>query len=199
MKKVLIFIIAISVLNLSNNSIFAQEYKSTVGIDAGVSIVGVAIRAVAYSEGKTASDYKYSSTPVLQLTYGYMLTKNISVGVAGSHQEYKFSIPDGSVAAEIKRSNFAIRGLFHYGSSDRIDMYSGVRLGYTIWGTDVKTTDPTLKPTLKTLEKNYLGKRFAAQLVAFGIRGYFTKNIGAHAEFSIGSPYYLVAGLNFRF
>ncbi|MCD4793750.1 MAG: hypothetical protein K8R54_10975 [Bacteroidales bacterium] len=55
-------------------------------------------------------------------------------------------------------------------------------------------------PTIHIIEDSkYSNFTFSPQLIAFGIRGYFTDNIGAHIEFAIGSPYFLAGGINFRF
>jgi len=40
---------------------------------------------------------------------------------------------------------------------------------------------------------------FSFQLVAFGMRGYFTDNFGANVELGIGSPHFISMGLNYRF
>jgi len=40
---------------------------------------------------------------------------------------------------------------------------------------------------------------FAPQLVLFGAQGYFTDNIGANFELSVGAPHFFSIGLNYRF
>ncbi len=175
------------------SSAFAQDYKSTISADAGISLVGRLISLVVNID--TISGY--SSVPVMQLSYDYMITDFLSAGAAGSYQQYKFSDNDGEII--LKRTNFALRALFHYGKSDKLDMYSGIRLGMTNWGLDydVQTNDPTLKALEGS--NNLTGFHFSPQLVAFGIRGYFTDNIGANMEFAIGAPYYMMGGINYRF
>jgi hypothetical protein len=37
------------------------------------------------------------------------------------------------------------------------------------------------------------------QLIAFGLRGYLTENIGLNGELALGSPYFASVGINFRF
>lgn len=191
MKK-LLFITVAAILFASTNS-YAQDYKSTVSADAGFSIVGTLINAVVNVDTLGG----YSSVPVMQLSYDYMVTDFLSAGVAGSYQQYKFSDETGKIV--LKRMNFALRALFHYGKSDKIDMYSGVRLGMTNWGFnyDVPTDDPTLD--LLQGDNKLTGFHFSPQLIAFGIRGYFTDNIGANLEFAIGAPYYMMGGVNYRF
>ncbi len=75
-------------------------------------------------------------------------------------------------------------------------MYSGIRTGAIIWSPEGQTTDPTLN---EMFDSDYGRTVLRIQLVAFGMRGYFTDNIGANIEFAIGSPYFVTGGLNFRF
>ena len=191
MKKILIITVA-AILFASTNS-YAQDYKSTVSADAGISLVGRLISLVVNVDTVGG----YSSVPVMQFSYDYMITDFLSAGVAGSYQQYKFSDNSGKIV--LKRMNFALRALFHYGKSDKLDMYSGVRLGMTNWGFDYDV--PESDPTLDALQgsTNLTGFHFSPQLVAFGIRGYFTDNIGANLEFAIGAPYYMMGGVNYRF
>lgn len=190
MKKQLLTLTAVMLFSASG--LFAQDYKSTISADAGISLVGRLMSAVVNLDTIGG----YSATPAMQLSYDYMVTDFLSAGAAVSYQQFKFSQSDGMFA--IKRMNFAVRALFHYGKSDKLDMYSGVRLGMTNWGykIDVPTDDPTLTALQ---DSKFAGFGFAPQLVAFGIRGYFTDNIGANIEFAVGSPYYMSGGISYRF
>jgi len=210
MKKSAIILLAIMFFSFSSANLYAQDYKHTVTAGAGFSLVGTVLKAlrVASTTGTTTStsnldDAGYSSIPALQVSYGFMLSERFSVGVAGSHQYFNIDNTTSDEYIHVKRSNLAIRALIHYGSSDRIDMYSGVRLGATMWNTDFKINgtedDPTVKQVNDEIKKRLSGTKFAPQLIAFGLRGYFTDNIGAFAELAIGPPAYLSAGVNFRF
>lgn len=124
------------------------------------------------------------------------------VGAAVSYQVMGYEYTDyGSNNEDFKttiyRSNFAIRGLFHYGNNDMLDMYSGVRFGMTNWTfkTDYDGADYDVEQDV-SFSNGTLG---APQLILFGIRGYFYENWGANLEFAIGSPHYLSIGFNYRF
>lgn len=210
MKKNAIILLAILFFSFSSANIYAQDYKSTVTAGAGFSLVGTVLKALVVASNNSSStttsnlsDAGYHSIPALQASYGFMLSKRISVGVAGSHQYFNIDNTTSDEYIHVKRSNFAIRGLIHYGSGEKIDMYSGVRLGATMWKSDFKINgsddDPTVKQVNDEINKRLSGIKFAPQLVAFGIRGYFTDNIGAFAELAVGPPAYLSAGVNFRF
>jgi len=204
MKKNVIILLAILFLGFSSTSIYAQDYKHTVGADVGLSALGGILKAIAKSD-TVPDDVSYNTIPVLQLRYGYMINEKISVEVAGSHQYYGVSVDNTSEKYKVTRSNFAVRGLFHYVNNDKMTMYSGIRLGLTKWGVDFtlpdlgETEDPTVDQFKRKIEDyNKGGYVFAPQLVAFGMRYYFVNNVGVHAEFTIGAPTVVVAGLSFR-
>jgi len=209
MKKITIILLAILVFSFSSANIYAQDYKHTVTAGAGISLVGTVLKAVVVSatdNSTTSASMKnsgYSSIPALQVSYGYMVSKRISVGAAFSHQFFNIDDDISGEFVHVKRTNFAVRGLIHYGGGSKIDMYSGVRLGMTNWNTDLKFNAPDDDPTVTqfndVISERLSGMKFAPQLIAFGIRGYFTDNIGAFAELAFGPPSYLSAGVNFRF
>lgn len=206
MKKKILVLFAIVFFSFSN--IQAQELRSTVTAGAGFSLVGTVLKAVVYSansnENTSASmkNSMYSSIPALQASYGFMLNKRFSVGAAFSHQYFNVDDNTSGEFVHVKRTNFAIRGLIHYGKSDKLDMYSGVRLGATHWNTKFKFAaldeDPTVEQFNDVIEKYLTGTRFAPQVILFGLRGYFVENVGAFVEVSVGPPAYLSAGLTFR-
>jgi len=206
MKKVTILLLAIAIISLNN--VKAQELRSTVTVGAGFSLIGTIMKTlvvIADQNSTTSESMKnsgYSSIPALQASYGFMVSERISVGAAFSHQYFNIDDDVSKEYVHIKRTNLAIRGLIHYGNSDKIDMYSGVRLGATMWKTNLKFNAPDNDPTVEqfndVIADKLSGTKFAPQVILFGLRGYFIENIGAFAEVSIGPPAYFTAGLTFR-
>ncbi len=166
-------------------NINAQEYKSVICVNAGLSLVGDFFNV--------AGNGSISNLPAFQLTYDYHLAKWFSLGFAGSYQ--LMSIDYTSYQNNISRINFALRPLFHYGSFKRIDMYSGLRIGYTMWKATSNNPNPNYDPT--SVISGSLGN-FAPQLILYGLRVYFSDHIGANLELGIGAPHYFSAGLNYR-
>ncbi len=197
MKKSFIIIFTVTIFAFQTN-IYGQNLKSTVSMNAGISLAGTLIKTGIYLlDGYNENDIvDYKSIPVINGAYDYMINDWLSAGIAGGYQSFDFTFQEGDI--NLSRMNIAARALFHYGKSDKLDMYSGIRLGATIWNSEMiwNTSDPTLE---SFFNDEYVGSFFRTQLVAFGIRGYFTDNIGANIEFAIGSPYYLSGGVNFRF
>lgn len=193
--KLIAFAIALTVITVVQVNAQSETHKSTVTLNMGCSLIGNIL-----NEDYPHKDYDFesSSIPLIQATYDFAIVDWFSVGVAASCQIAEGKYNDYGVNNEnfkttFYRSNFAVRGLFHYGKSEMFDMYSGVRFGYTNW----------------SYKTDYVGDDYdgeqdghmisAAQLVLFGIRGYFFKNYGANIEFAVGSPYFMSVGFNYRF
>src|SRR5690606_24788947 len=89
-----------------------------------------------------------------------------------------------TVNADISRLSVAVRPMFHYGSSDRLDMYSGLRVGYKTLSAKHNSKDPVYDD-LDTWNRS----GFSFGLTAFGFRYYVSDNLGFNMEVSIGMPY----------
>ncbi len=196
MRKISFLLLA-TVFALGTANLHAQEHKSALTVNAGFSLIGGLFSLP--DEG--VSNY---SIPAIQVGYDYYILNWFSLGAAGSIQfmgvdydNYEYETGEfvnGDLS--IVRTNVAMRALFHYFNRNRLNMYSGVRMGLTNWNIDNNLTD-----------KNYdydevlssTGIVFAPQLVLFGLRGYFTENFGANLEFAVGPPHFFSAGLNYRF
>ena len=154
---------------------------------------------------ETYSDVKVKSVPTIALTYDLALTDNFSIGVAGAFQnvsgEFTNEYIDQNLdfqteiaTTKVSRLNIALRPLFHYGDGDRLDLYSGIRVGYLIRNVETETSDYLLN-VLDELD----GNRFALGLVPFGMRYFFTDNLGVNMDLQIGTPYVVSGGIAFTF
>ncbi|MCG8332138.1 MAG: porin family protein [Chitinophagales bacterium] len=179
------------------NEINAQNLtsESVLGINMGLSLAGVL-----FNLAELEDDITVSNNPAIQLTYDYAINDVISIGAAGSYQRYVLSytnydgVENQDFDVKIARTNVAARALFHYGGNEKIDLYSGVRLGLTNWSVDVGADNIT-----DFVPPQSAGIFFAPQLVAFGIKGYFSPNFGVNAELSVGAPHYFSMGISYRF
>ena len=177
-----------------------KEPKKTVfTVNAGISLAGSLIRA---SDLSTDAAYSSNVFPVVQISADYYFAPKISVGAAGSYQLMIINYTDYgttnySFTAKIQRTNVGIRGLFHYVNKKHIDLYSGIRFGITNWNLELTEDIPDYEPFEYIPLKN--GTLFSAQLVAFGVRTYFTPFLGINIELAVGAPHFLSAGLNLRF
>lgn len=213
-----------------------EEYKHTVALDIGASGVGSVIKVVdLIGNDLLNNNFTTKSSPVFNVTYDYGVKKWFSIGAALSYQRYSgdmgYNFNDegvdrmGMLDFSYNRINFAVRPLFHYGNSNKLDMYSGFRLGYTNINGEFSTTNDRdywqtqgeegtndlsgIIAKFLTLSEDGEGflnvsdfifrEGLSFQLVAFGLRWYISEDIGIHTEIAFGAPYYLTFGANYRF
>jgi len=197
MRKLSILFIT---LLFSSSVIFAQndDHKLVFSANAGFSLVGGLIGGSSIDSDDNYSSY---SIPAFQVNADYGIAKFFSAGVGVSYQmmgiDYtNYGVNSDNFSTDITRLNIGVRALFHYANSGRLDMYSGVRLGTTIWGVSVEGDIEGYDFNDYILFDN--GTNFATQFILFGFRGYFTENLGANFEIGIGAPHFLSAGLTYR-
>lgn len=169
------------------------EGQSAIGLHAGFSLAGAL-----FNLSEIDANVDASTPPAAQLTYDYALTGRFSLGGGVSYQSFNLAYSNygetnESFDVRLSRFNLAARGLFHYGNSETMDMYSGLRVGLSNWSLDVGTDNPNFDPPKAR------GPAFAPQLILFGIRGYLTENLGIGGELAVGAPHVVSLGVNYRF
>ncbi len=220
MKKKLLYIIILFVIvsyfNSSDAISQSLDYKSTIKFNAGMSITGNWINSL-----KNPLIKKSFALPVGQLSYNYHAEKWIAIGGSVGYQYYDFNLfPLDStsnksfISANLDKLNFMIRPTFYYVNQESLNLYSGLGFGITFWRLSVETTElkQYVERILPQMVSNFVLPRipladkysfwtymFATQITLLGIEGYFTNNFGANAEIALGSPYFLSAGINYRF
>ncbi|MEM0993834.1 MAG: hypothetical protein AAF847_06065 [Bacteroidota bacterium] len=204
--------------------LFAQNdtYKHTFHFGAGLTGVGLLINL---ADGADLSEASFdlesddiqdasgmfmgNANPAIQFAYDYGLVKWFSLGASVSYQRLgvdftDFSYIDGSgqfvdvgdLSVAANRLNLTLRTLFHYGNSDKIDMYSGFRLGVTNWGLGIETNNSSIEEDLET--SSFAGIAPTGQLIPFALRAYFNENLGISFELGIGAPHAIALGVNYR-
>jgi len=203
MKKTFLLLLCFSIITIQTINAQNEEYRSVVSASVGYSLTGLLVSAIETGIGSDAVSIK--STPTLQLTYDYGINKFFSVGIAAGYQNFDFDIDNYSYTddsgnevtesfnADYSRLNVALRPLFHYANNDNLDMYSGFRVGLLNNTINSESTDADADLGLNS------GGRFSLGLTAFGMRYYFTDNIGAGIEINVGAPYISCFNLNARF
>lgn len=158
-----------------------------------------------------AVNFKSNATPSFGLQYDYAVRKWFSIGFSGSFNTFgssadQITVTDdetgdtytGSYNLDFFRTNLAVRPLFHYGNDGRIDMYSGFRLGASIWSGKFEA-DGELEADDVFGSVRGTGAIPAIQIILFGMRGYVTENVGIGFELGIGAPHYAALQANYRF
>lgn len=203
MKKILLSLLVLCGLLFSQNA-NAQRAENEVVVSAGLGYsLSMALLKGSINLGLRESGLnEIKAIPIINGMVDYGITENFSVGGAYSfHQwnwqdEYTDSVGVTTAGnVNIARHNVGARGLFHFGSNEKVDMYAGARVGYSLWRlkADAANTEGE-----SASEFRAPGGIFTAQAL-FGARAYFNSVIGANVEIGLGTaPYFIQGGLSFR-
>jgi opacity protein-like surface antigen len=197
------------------------DYRSQIGATAGLNLWQIGGRVDNLIKGDTVVGFYANATPTFALNYDYALKNWFSLGLNVTYNQIKIGADkvgvnindqryEGEVGLNIRRTNVGLRSLFHYVNTDRIDVYSGLRLGVNVVRTGLiaETDDIPREELLEGLLGNSfdwaLGRNFSSvrpsfQVIPIGIRAYVTPNIGIGIETAIGVTYYAAANVNVRF
>ncbi|MBT8326089.1 MAG: hypothetical protein KJP21_00110 [Bacteroidia bacterium] len=200
MKKILtLLFIACTLVSFGQNT----QGESVVTVDVGYSLAGNFIKNFIDLADDDA-EVETSLTPVIMVGFDHALTDVFSIGIQGAYQgigaDFQHEYNDGgtlvteNVETTINRINVAIRPNFHYGGSENLDMYSGMRIGLQSFGTTHNSKDPDFS-ALNDLDNS----RLSVGATLFGFRYFVTENFGMNMELGVGVPYAVLAGINFKF
>ena len=216
--KTLCNLLSITMLVLLSFNVQAQNqnYPSTFSLNIGESLVGSLWHTLdgEYTDLGEFDRVSLQAThkPALQLNYDQRIANWFSLGVAASRQDFGLdglSIADTdenepTVTREVdinfRRANISVRPLFHYANKNRVDLYSGLRVGYSFWIADVavkESRDEVIEEEVRAALPQISG--ISLQLIPFGMRFYITENLGLNGELAIGSPHFISGGLSYRF
>ncbi|GAB4130818.1 MAG: hypothetical protein Fur0041_00420 [Bacteroidia bacterium] len=202
-KRVIIAAVAVAMaFVLAPGKALAQKYQGQMNVTAGASfsLTGLFINTI-MNGVDNVTGVSTRSTPGLNGMLDYGVTDRFSIGAAYHYQSFRADftsytndsgvVMNGDWYASITRQNIGLRTLFHFGDNDDLDTYAGARFGYTFWSAKTNATG-------SGIDKNTATSRLWPQAL-FGMRYFFTPNIGVNVEFSVGPPYYMMFGLNARF
>ena len=202
MKKLTILIVLLSVWNLSSAQ--TETQKSVVTANVGFSIIG---NAFGVAIKKIADDdvVSIANSPVIIGAYDFGVTKLFSIGILGGYESvtadfnyaYGGSTKDSikeSISASGSRLTFAIRPNVHYVNKDKLDMYSGFKVGFLI-----RNIEHNSKNKNFDIIDLFDGNRLTMGVTILGIRYFVHENIGLNMEIGLGAPAVVSGGVNFRF
>jgi hypothetical protein len=184
----------------------AQQWRGQHVVTAGA---GFSLDPYAYTVIKNVInpnklvDFKSSAsfTPVIFSAYDYGADNIFSAGISYSYQAItvyynRYSNDTGYVVSgdfhdDLVHQNFAVRPMFHLSPGNKLDLYAGARIGYSMWSYVSASNQ-------KYSEEKKLRNRATAQVVG-GFRYYFSRHVGFNTEFGIGPPYFAMFGVNVKF
>ncbi len=188
-----------------------EDYRSTISVTAGLNVLQLIalIDDVNFEEDAlTTQNLEISATPSFNFSYDYGFKKWFSLGGAVSWNRFKLGADrividledrqyDGPLKLNANRINIAVRPLFHYANARKLDLYSGLRVGATIWSGSVDANQDLLPEDIIGFTRGS-SVRPSVQVIPFGLRGYVTDNLGFGFELAIGAPHYAAVQLNYR-
>lgn len=215
-KTILIFVLVFGLLNHGQSqTITPKDAKwQQVSLGLGSSVPGILANVIAKSSYINSS----FATPVINLTYSYLLQDNISIGAVVAYQDVYFDLlplPSHSsgITFNVNRLNLSLHTEYYFVQNDNFDVYLGGKVGFNTWWGKVSftelidylneiipyelITDAIVKDLVPSNE-NFHSINFTYQFTA-GMDYFLTKNIGVKAELAFGAPYWANLGLNYRF
>ena len=124
---------------------------------------------------------------VLGLRADLPLRDHFSFGLVSSFQMVKVLLYEGNEPIEsgrVRKCYLGIRGLWHYGKTDKWDLYSGLKLGYSYKFPRANVLDGHTS-IIENWNKQIL---FQVGITAIGCKYQLPNDIGLHGELSIGAP-----------
>ena len=158
------------------------------------------------------ADSKVSNSMMFNGMIDLAVAPNISVGLAYTHfQFYWNDIYEAEISGQnalvnvnttLQKRNYGIRGLYHFGKSEKFEVYTGLRLGFTHWKLDLDVNTDSGVSSIDSLARisdfKFPVSYPSVQLLA-GFRHFIGKYVGWFGELAVGSaPYTFGIGLNFR-
>ena len=200
-KQYILLILGLLLANISH----AQEQTEPlpkVGFGSFIGHLSLG-NGIAGGAGAGLLDTVYTQTkvnsPVLTLGADYTPQERFSVGLMAGYQRINVSLDDSigtfREEANINRLYFGFRGLWHFGKSEKVDLYSGFKVGAVMFSTGT-ISGPDANNSFLESENNRT--RYSLGIIPLGARFIITPELGAHAQMSIGAPTFLSAGINYR-
>ncbi len=201
MKKKLL--ISLLLLFLFTTFSQAQTKKGQFAISGNM---GVSLLAFKW-QNITALPIDGNAAPAFQGLVDYALLDKLSIGGAFSYQnvtaidyDYDYVNTSGKKVVEdvqvsVTLMNFSYRILFHYLDNDKIDLYSGIRMGLNYYQNSNSSNDLNYHVD-QTNMFNEFG--FAPQVIGLGMRMYIFEDLAVNTEIAIGYPSFFSFGLTYR-
>ncbi len=211
MKKIiLLFILIFSIVKINAQT---NDLKHRPAINIGSSFIG--LNTNMWVQGSLVNDAFASPVPVI--SYTYMLEDKIGFGGSVSYQFFNFDLlplnsHSSALKMNINRLNASIFGNFYFANQQNFDIYLGGRFGRTFWFGNV--TFDELYNYLSHILPSFVSDNIVNEIVPSDIKFFksffsyqvylggdifFTDNIGLKIETAVGSPYWALAGLSFKF
>lgn len=200
MKKLLVILILISsgfgAQSQEKETSNMPKYPLTLTLSAGNALAGSI-----GGYGDSTVEEERLNAPVFQLHADYNFSPKFSLGFIGAYHPTGMEVSDETSGlllekGTINRYYLGLRGLFLYGKNEKIQLYSGFKLGYVLFRAN--NVDLSNGATESLIEDNENRNRTSIGIIPIGARFFFTEQIAFNLQISIGAPTFLSAGFAYR-
>ena len=204
-----VFLLLLSILCLSTAA--QQRTDHVIGAHLGFSSTGFLFnRAVNSDIINDSIGLKVrggSNLPALSITYDYHLSDAFSLGGLLSMQYFEVQLDEiaininnydttiNSIKGQFYRSYIGLVPRYHFTvANERLDLYAAARIGVILWSVNLQSDQLAALDELGRIGAS----RIALALVPIGGRYYVADQLAVNFELSIGAPYLLSLGLNYK-
>lgn len=211
MKKINTLLIALMIITTSSlNAQDASFEKGTTVVTVGYGVPNLSRVGLRLIYG-TYTGYDVKGFGPILIKGDYGILKNLGVGAIIGYSNTKLSYTDTdyyydnngyahaySYQESLTWSSLSLGGHanYHFVRKEKLDVYVGAGLGYTINNLVYSNNDPYYGGTRTYATYNPSSIFYAATI---GLRYYFTPNIGVYAEAGIEKGALLQGGLSIKF
>jgi len=188
----------------------APASRHTISAQVGYGWFGLfnnAAADVSFDDGTNSNEYTaiFNGTPTATVAYDYRLGRVFSLGAAVGFQSLDIAgIRNANTneaisgTIDINRTFISARTLFHYGGNSKWDLYSGARIGGTVWN----VTSTVDRDEITIAEGITVGSGTAVfphlTLIPIGVKHYPNERLMIGAELATGSPHFIAFQLGVR-
>lgn len=216
MKKIFLTLLLFTFVYNCATAQYNDFYKYRLELALGGSGIGMISRQVF----KAANIYK-SVSPALKAGFFINMNKSTALGISLTNQSFHAAGNFDTLAnatLDINKLNFSINGRYYYINNSNTGLYSNLAFGISLWTVKTEVSTDILEKLVnqyisigliaefinKTLDKyNSVSGKFNftlenVQLTLLGLSKSMG-NFGVYGELAIGSPYFVLMGLNYKF
>lgn len=190
-------------LNYISATAQKEDKPTVVALQAGVSLaasVTVDTINVFHNSDYQPSSVSRTSTPVFIASIDQKAGRRLSVGGALSYQKFNlvaFQPNNQAIEAEsgnVNRIHLSGRMMWHFGKNEKVDLYTGFKLGYFMQTVSNHTQASASFNSIPKLEMSSV----TAGLIPLGLRWFITDQFGINFESSLGRASVFQIGANYR-
>ncbi|HTB30890.1 MAG TPA: hypothetical protein VK808_02630 [Bacteroidia bacterium] len=189
----------------------------------GIGYGNMAIEGSPLSNSIFVNNYNYNGNTYSAINYpefggslDYMVSPLVCMGIGVNYQLIRFDLStnyqnayinpyynEGPNSALFSRLNIGIRNLFYFKgiNSDNLHIYVGARAGLSIWyewDSWANGVNYNYRSVINSNSNDNGNIQMSIQLL-WGMRYFFTHDLGMQLELGLGTPYYAQFGITYRF